>query len=255
MEKRVTRAKILELDQALDEWLVKKRATKRELQSILHKLLWIVNCVKHSRIFVSRIIAELQRLHKNSHRTKLSIEIRKDFQWFKLFLKSFNGVELIEQDDWSEIDDLEYASDASLEYGGAYTKHEYVSGAFPDSLKDEHIHIKEFLMVLVLVKLWSHSWASNKIIIRCDNDSVCDAIAYLKPTDPKLQKCVRELLYWQCRQNFSLAVTKIGTKENYVVDFISRCNDSSKIEKFLKENNIPLKKCLELDVTLFSGNW
>ena len=43
MEKRVTMTRVQELDSALDEWLVKVHATKRELQSILHKLLWIVS--------------------------------------------------------------------------------------------------------------------------------------------------------------------------------------------------------------------
>ena len=52
--------------------------------------------MKNSRIFVCRIIAELKKLAKNTHRTKLSLEIRKDFSWFKLFLKTFNGIELIE---------------------------------------------------------------------------------------------------------------------------------------------------------------
>ena len=99
MEKRVTMARVQELDSALDEWLVKIHATKRELQSILHKLLWIVSCVKNSRLFVSRIIAELRRLDKNHHRVKLSNEIRKDFRWFKCFLQTFNGIELIEDSD------------------------------------------------------------------------------------------------------------------------------------------------------------
>ena len=257
MEKRVTKSRIRELDHALDEWLVKERATKRELQSILHKLLWIVNCVKNSRIFVSRIIGELRRLNKNHHKTKLSLEIKKDFIWFKLFLVTFNGVELIERDDWSDIDDLEKAGDASPEFGGAYVHDEYVSGPFPASFKDVPIHIKEFWMVLISIKLWGKRWAGKKIIIRCDNDSVCDTVAYQKPSDPKLQECLRELLYWQCRLNFSLVVKKIGTKENFVADFISRCTESQKIEKFFIDNSIPIKKRIALDESLFkfSGKW
>ena len=257
MEKRVTRSKINELNVALDEWLAKERASKRELQSILHKLLWIVNCVKHSCIFVSRIIGEMRKLSKNHHRIKLSLEIKKDFLWFKLFLETFNGVELIEQCDWSDIEDLENASDASPEYGGAFVIDEYVSAPFPASLSDEPIHIKEFWMVLVLVKLWGHRWAGKKIIVRCDNDAVCDAVFYQKPSDPKLQACVRELLYWQCRMKLSLVVMKIGTKENFVADFLSRCTDSKKIENFFIENDIPIKKRITLSDTLFSfsGKW
>ena len=121
MEKRVTKARLQELDSALNEWLVKVVATKRELQSILHKLLWVVSCVQNSRVFVSRIIGEIRRLDKNHHRIRLSDEIKKDFRWFKTFLGHFNGVELIEDCDWPDIDDMLNCGDACPISGGAYT--------------------------------------------------------------------------------------------------------------------------------------
>ena len=257
MEKRVTMARVQELDSALDEWLVKIHATKRELQSILHKLLWIVSCVKNSRLFVSRIIAELRRLDKNHHRVKLSNEIRKDFRWFKCFLQTFNGVELIEDGDWSNVDDMEACGDACPASGGAYVGDEYFSRAFPSFLVDEPIHIKEFHVVLLSVKLWGHNWARKKIIIRCDNDAVCDTIFLQKPTDEKMQACLRELLFWQCRFNFSLSVQKIGTKENFLADYISRCTDPLKIDEFFNSHNVPMKKQITVpdDLFLFSGDW
>ena len=149
---------------------------------------------------------------------KLSVDIKKDFWWFKLFLRTFNGVELLEDVDWSDLDDMERCGDACPASGGAYVADEYFSREFPAFLADEPIHLKEFHIVLVAVKLWGPKWARQKIIIRCDNDAVCDTIFLKKPTDEKMQACLRELLFWQCRYNFSLSVQKIGTKENFLAD-------------------------------------
>ena len=95
------------------------------------------------------------------------------------------------------------------------------------------------------------------MIIRCDNDAVCDTITFQKPADAKLQACLRELLYWQCRYNFSLSVRKIGTKENFLADFISRCTDPEKIEDVFNNHNVPMKKQIIVpdDYFRFSGDW
>ena len=72
-----------------------------------------------------------------------------------------------------------------------------------------------------------------------------------------MQACLRELLFWQCRYNFSLSVQKIGTKENVLADYISRCTDPLKIEEFFNSHNVPMKKQIIVpdDLFLFSGDW
>ena len=65
------------------------------MQSILGKLLWVSRTVRFSRIFVARIIAEIRKLEKQSDKTVLSRDIRKDFLWWLTFIEIFNGVELI----------------------------------------------------------------------------------------------------------------------------------------------------------------
>ena len=119
--------------------------------------------MKNSRVFVSRIIAEVRRLDKNHHRVRLSNDIRKDFRWFKLFLTTFNGVELLEDMDWDIVDDMERCGDACPASGGAFVADEYFSRDFPSFVADEPIHIKEFLVVLVTVKSWGHKWARKRL--------------------------------------------------------------------------------------------
>ena len=166
-------------------------------------------------------------------------------------------MELIEDTDWSDVDDMENCGDACSASGGAYDREEFFSRDFPSCVQDTPIHIKEFLILLVSVKLWGHKWARKKVIIRCDNDAVCDTILLQKPSDEKLQACLRELLFWQCRYNFSLSVQKIGTKENFLADFISRCTNTTQIEQFFNSHNVPAKRCVTVpdEMFQFSGDW
>ena len=113
---------------------------------------------------------------------------------------------------------------------------EYFSIKFPHYLcsSETPIHVKEFIVVILSVRMWDSYWTGNRVVIYCDNDSVCDTIVYQKPKEQNMQKLLREFLYWTCRYNFSPVLQKIGTKENYVADFIGRNTDVSDIDNFFE---------------------
>ena len=77
----------------------------------------------------------------------------------------------------------------------------------------------------------------------CDNDSVCDVVTNLKPKHVKMQAHLREFLYWVCKFNFVPVVSKIGTKENDIADFLSRNFSEDVAAQFFQWENltVPLK--------------
>ena len=79
--------KLAEIKYLIEKWVRKTVAKKAEMQSILGKLLWISKTVRHSRVFVCRIIAEIRKLSKQTEKTTLSLDIRKDFLWWKTFIE------------------------------------------------------------------------------------------------------------------------------------------------------------------------
>lgn len=182
MTKSVTPERLSDLESELDLILLKSKVSKRELESILHKLLWVSTCVKSSRVFVSRIIAAMKKLTSNHHRTKLTSEIKADLLWWRKFLRDYSGISLMDPGVWSEPDAL-CAGDACLAGGGAYTKNEYFSIRFPAFLAETPIHILEFLVLIISCKLWGPSWGRLCVTIYCDNESVVDTITYEKPRD------------------------------------------------------------------------
>ena len=243
LEMRVDQRKCAELRLELEHWCRRTVANKSEIQSILGKLMWIARAVKFSRSFVLRIIAEVKKLSSQKQKTTLSNCIRKDLLWWKEYLLVFNGVELLVPDHVS----VQVAGDACPMGLGSWNPDlkEYFSTLFPFKLQDPQIpiHIKEFICVILAVKLWGKHWAGKRCEILCDNDAVCDVITNMKPKNSEMQKYLREFLFWVCKFNFHPVVSKIGTKENSVADFLSRNFNEDDAETFFSKEGIsPLKK-------------
>ena len=98
---------------------------------------------------------------------------------------------------------------------------------FPEYMcsSDTPIHIKEFIVVVLCIRLWGPNWAGHRVAIYCDNDSVCDTCVYQKPKDLALQKLLREYLYWVCKFNFLHAprVQEVTFRLEYLYVYIYIC--------------------------------
>ena len=254
MVMRVNESKRLEITALAKIWSRKTVATKEELQSILGKLIWISKVVRFSRIFVSRIIAALKTLKSQKQKIKMSREIRKDFLWWTNFLDVFNGVELL-------IPSTVYCNilgDATMVGGGTWNEDEkeYVSRKFPIQLQAAsvfiHINIKEFLIVILAVKLWGPKWAGRRIAIYCDNEAACKTIIHQKPKDPELQSCLREFLYFVCKYKFQPIILRVTTTDNDIADFISRVYDEPSIDKKFQENGLSGMRAIQAEDEIFN---
>ena len=156
------------------------------------------------------------------------------------------------------------AGDAEPGGGGAYTEDEYFSVEFPDWLMEFPIHVKEMWIVIVSLKLWGLKWSKIKVVLYCDNDPCVDTWINLKPKDEKLKNLLRELVFLVCKFNILLEMRKISSADNKMADFISRCHDEKKIDRFLAENKWHdmtgsdcVKKRVLVDDILFkfAANW
>ena len=252
MEMRVDKEKCDELRIELASWCKRSVATKTEIQSILGKLMWVAKAVKLSRCFVLRIIAESKSLSTQKQKSVLSEEIKKDLLWWYTYLLVFNGTELLIPDTVQ----VQIAGDACPTGLGCcnFEVKEYFSRKFPRTLCDPKIpiHIKEFICVIISARIWGESWTGKRVEIFCDNDSVCDVISFLKPKDSEMQRHLREFLYWVCRYNFQPVVSKIGTKENHIADFVSRNFSQTDAENFFTANKLSGMKNLEVGDEYFS---
>ena len=82
LRKTIPPAKLAELLDLLMSWSNKNTCTKRGLQSLCGKLLWVGKCVKHSRVFISRLLTALKTLSQSPpyHKITLSDDMRLDIK-------------------------------------------------------------------------------------------------------------------------------------------------------------------------------
>ena len=261
--------KLSEVSEEVGRWVKKTTLTKKTLQQLLGKLFWVSRCVRFSRPFMGRLLQQLRLIHPMPDNKKITMisECRMDLLWWNRFLRRFNGVELMYVDEPMDLSltqlldtsALVNCGDAQVWGGGAYFGQEYWSRPFPPWLQSSEIgiHLKEFYVLLVSCWLWSGSWHGCVVYLFCDNDAVVESLDKEKPKDPKMQDLLREFLYIVCTRKFTQIFRKIGTKENFVADFISRCHDSVLTTKFFAKNNLPARKLISVPDNLFnlSSNW
>ena len=252
--------KVAELLDILHSWQNKTTFTKRGLQSLCGKLIWVARCVRFSRVFISRLLSSL-KIHSNSlpyHKIVLSPEMLLDIQWWLLYIRTFNGVNFI-------INPAQilftYKGDACLDGGGGYHDEEYWSRPLPQSMLGHSsscpIHLKEFWVLLVSVKLWGHLWTGSSVELYVDNTAVCLTCTNQKPSDPQMSAFLREFLYLVVKFKFNPVVKHISTKDNYIADYLSRNFSEDGATKFFTSLNMSNMKQLHVtdQMFTFTSSW
>ena len=78
---------------------------KKELQSLLEKLNFVAECVKPSRIFISRLLNWLREISdKGSFCIPLDLNL--DLLWWNNFLPLYNGVSIMLSEEFSSPDEI-----------------------------------------------------------------------------------------------------------------------------------------------------
>ena len=261
--------KICEVREEVSLWMKKSFATKKTLQQLLGKLFWVSRCVKYSRGFMGRLLAQLQLMHTlpDNKKAKLSEGCREDVAWWDRYLRRFNGVEILYASDplgltLDQLLDTEAhvnCGDAQPLGGGSYFGSEYWSRPFPPWLQSDTvpIHIKEFWVVIVSAWIWGEQWQGRMVYIFCDNSAVVEVLDKERPKDPGMQELLREFLYIVCTRRFTPIFRKIGTTQNSTADFISRCHDPHIIDNYFKTCNLPVLTPVVARDTFFTlrANW
>lgn len=91
METRLPLEKITKIRSMLETFLLRKKVTLRELQSLLGLLNFATKAIVPGRAFSRRLIQLTVGVSRPGHRIRLNREAKADLLAWKTFLKSFNG--------------------------------------------------------------------------------------------------------------------------------------------------------------------
>lgn len=139
------------LQQVLEEckkWIAKTRASRSSIQSIVGKLVYLANCVRHARKFTARILATLRSMNELGREwTTLGQEFKADIRWFLAYSEESNGISLI-----SPVQDFIYIDcDTSLDGGGGNSACSFYKWKYTDEHKASFpsIHMLKAVNLLV----------------------------------------------------------------------------------------------------------
>ena len=197
--------------------LLKLEMSKRDLQSLLGKLLYIARCVRGARVFLNRMLQTLRQA--NTNHIIPDPGFYQDLMWFERFLHSFNGVVRFKHDPVS----IHAYVDATLTHlGGAWGNRVY-SVPIPMALRG-HYSITQYEMfnITVALKLWGNNWKDKTVCIHCDNLGAVTVCGSSKTKDPFLNWCLHSLWLNAARHNIQLRVIHIPGRDNVIADSLSR---------------------------------
>ena len=224
----VSRERLDELECLLAHWLTKRTTTKSALQSLVGKLVFVSKCVRQSRVFISRILSLLRTIKFNHHHVNLNAEFRKDIRWWCRFLRSYNGVSMINTASWSLPGEV-FTTDACLTGCGGLCDDKYFHSVFPDFILSQHLDINclELLTIIIALKLWGPRWKGLRLTVRCDNEVAVTVLNTGRCRNPFLNSCLREICYLSVSFEFEVRAVHLPGGENSAADTLSRWHDNT----------------------------
>ena len=119
MEIRLPEDKLSRIRAQLTIWLGKKKATKREILSLVGLLQHATKVVRPGRTFVSRMYSTAAKLKELYYYTRLNKDFRSDLHWWHVFVSHWNGLSLLQGTSNENNHDYCIQTDASGSWGCA----------------------------------------------------------------------------------------------------------------------------------------
>ena len=210
----ITQEKLKDIPQVCKSWATKAACTKRELQSLPGKLLYITKCVKSSSFFLNRMLD----LSSKQDKIVISTDFRRDLNWFTNFVPKFNGTAFFVHNKIHHEIEL----DACLQGLGARWGNRVYALRLPDSLANMTIVHYEMFNILVAIGTWGTGWSGKTVLIHCDNEAVVTVLTTGRTKDLTLAAIARNIWLGTSEYDISLKTVHIRGKDNIIADSLSR---------------------------------
>ena len=210
-ESRLPEDKLLKCKQLIAEFIKKKKATLRELQSLTGVLNFACSVVVPGRCFLRRLIDLTIGLKRPGHFVRVSKEVKADLFTWQQFFQEYNGKSFFLNEKWENTVSLHLFIDAAGAHGfGAVFGYHWCYGEWLSlMLWGDHIRVRCF-------------FTDNEALVRVINKPTC--------RDTSLLIFVRKLVLVCLRHNILFKAKHISGFKNTLADALSRLQ----IERFKK---------------------
>ena len=159
----------------LQNFAQRKRASKRQLESLAGKLVYASQVVHGGRIYLRRMLTFISRLKKPHHKAKLGKEFYKDLYWWLQCVRAFNVKHILSVHQTNHV----IRTDA-CQTGAGFIFNEdwgYVNWLhdFPKAA-NLHINYMEVLATLLAIKRWAPLFTGGQVIVATDSKVARDIL-------------------------------------------------------------------------------
>jgi hypothetical protein len=214
----------------VNTWLHKTCATRHQLQVLLGKLFHVAKCAKPAQLFVNRML-ELLRVAPQNGYIQLTMEFKRDLNWFVSFLPLFNGIHLIQV---RRPGAIVYIDACLTGVGGVAPPQYYHSQLPPNLIEESHpiAHV-EMLNVLVAVFLWATLWTGYTVEIHCDNTNTINTLLHGRARDPFLLAVARQIWFISACFDIEFRPVHVPGVHMQIPDRLSRYHTSPAIREWV----------------------
>ena len=215
--------KLVRICHQLEEWQGKKKATKRQILSLVGLLQHATKVVRLGRTFVSRMYNAAAKLKKLSHYTRLNKDFHSDLRWWHIFTSHWNGLSFFRHSSHNGTADKSIYTDASGSWGcGGCLDTYWFQHAWSEEWTTINIMAKELVPIILSCAVWGPLLTKKTTVFQCDNHSVINAINKGSSKDAVVMHLLRCLWFFTAIFDIQIIVKHIPGVTNTSADMLSR---------------------------------
>ena len=201
----------------------RKVITRRQLQSVIGRIIHVAKCVAPARLFACRLLDTLRGPVQNSY--EVDREIRADLNWFVNYLKDWNGISYVPS---PQVSATIYTDACMTGIGATDGNKAYAAALSPAATEDYHItEIEGFNVLLACDAFLNHTHTASTVLLRCDNKPAVQVFATGRGRNKVLLDTARKLWHIQATLNINIIFVHIPGHQNEDADTLSRAFNST----------------------------
>ena len=207
----------------LQAWLGQKKATKRQILSLVGLLQHATKVVKCGRTFVAQLYATAAKVKEMHFYTRLNAEFHSDMMWWHAFVQAWNGLSILHHATTTE--EFVIYTDAPGSWGcGAICGIYWFQWQRPAEWQQVGIMCKELTPIVLSCAVWGLTFSRKQVLFCCDNLSLVNALNKGSSKDPSVMKLLRTLWLFTAYFDISITTLRVSGAHNRAADHLSRNN-------------------------------
>lgn len=220
--------KLQDIKHVIASFRQKRRASKRQLQSLAGKLNFAAKVVRGGRTFLRRILNCIARLRRPHHKAKIAVEVQKDIHWWSSFMDQYNGVAAF-------IDTINIApilTDACSFAGGGFCNGDFMYTVWETDMSTVSslpINYKETISAALAVIRWAPHLQNRPIMVYTDNQCAAAILNKCASRNNVVMSLLRTMFWKVSKANCTVRAVYMPGEKHVLADTISRLNEPGQL--------------------------